>query len=544
MDSLWTALLGARRSTVHCWTGHGFAAATWAEVGADARRTAAGLRGLGVRPGTTVAAIMTNTPAAVRGVLAIWLAGGAVASLPVPARGMGVDEYLAQIAAICRSAGARLLLTDGALLQALPEGALGGIACREWESIGEGPAIEACPPGEDEPAFIQYSSGSTGTPKGCVLTPRAIAAQLELIRDMSDADPARERVVSWLPLSHDMGMFGCTLFPWFFDMPLVMSTPERFMFGGRSWFADLAEFGGTMTAGTNTALFLAARAQHGRPLNHRLEVRTAIIGAERVERAALLAASAAFDGLPLESFMPAYGMAEATLAVSASTPRTTPRFTSVDGFELAHGRVSHVSPDAPEATWLVGCGPPCKDVGISSTVPSGVGELVVKSPSLALGYQGDPELTAARFTSAGFRTGDLGFLHDGEVFPVGRLDEVISFGGRNVSTREAEREIEAMDLVHRGCAAVLDLGSEGPAGRLVLVAELSRAGAAPSEVADTAREAARIASARCGLVLDACVFLRRGSLPKTPSGKVQRHRARRLLLAEALPAIATVPLAT
>ncbi|MGI8335636.1 AMP-binding protein [Actinomadura scrupuli] len=540
MDSLWESLLTARRGQFHCWTGARFTSVGWDEVVADARRMATGLRAIGVRPGVRVATILTNTPLAVRGTLATWLAGGAVASLPVPARGMSAEEYVEQIVGICRRVGSPVLLTDGALLGAFPDRVHAETGLTAWESVRSGPALEAEPPGDDELAFIQYSSGSTGSPKGCMLTPRAIAAQLALILDMSDSDPDREKVVSWLPLSHDMGMFGCLMYPWAYDMPLVLSTPERFMLGGRSWFGDLADFGGTMTAGTNTAVYLAARAQRGRRLNRRLALRTGIIGAERVERSTLLAAVEAFrdSGLSLDVFMPAYGMAEATLAVAATAPEAEPRFLAVDGVELADGRIVPVEPGGPAATWLTGCGPPCRGVDVVETEPGTVSELVVRSPSLAMGYHGDPERTRSRFTADGFRTGDLGFHRDGELYVVGRRDDVISVGGRNVNTREIELAVDALEPVHRGCTAIIDVGG-GPKGRLVLVAELRKRDADHGVIADAA---ARIAMAKAGIALDECVFLSRGSLPKTPSGKIQRYRARQLLLAEDLPTIATVRL--
>ncbi|MBO2448568.1 AMP-binding protein [Actinomadura barringtoniae] len=541
MESLWESLLNAGRGRLHCWTGEAFAEAGWDEVAADATRMAGDLRARGVGPGTVVAAILTNSPLAVRGVLAVWLAGGAVASLPVPARGMSAEEYIEQITGVCGRTGSPMLLSDGAVLSAFPEETRTSLNGLAWESVGRGRPLTE-PPADDDVAFIQYSSGSTGSPKGCMLTPRAITAQLAMILEMTGADPQRERVVSWLPLSHDMGMFGCLLFPWAYDMPLALSTPERFMMGGRSWFGDLAEFGGTMTAGTNTALYIAARAQRGRPLAKPLNLRTAIIGAERVERTTLHAAVAAFEGsgLTLDRFMPAYGMAEATLAISATAPGAEPRFLAVDGTALADARIVEAAPDDPAASWLVGCGSPCRGTEVTQSQPGAVSELLVRSPSLAAGYHGDPERTGSRFTERGLRTGDLGFVQDGELFLVSRLDDVISVGGRNVNLREIELAVEALDSVHHGGTAVLDVGGERTA-RLVLVTEPRRRNA---DLGEIARAAAGIAQAKAGIVLDECVFLQRGTVPKTPSGKIQRFRARQLLLAGELPTIATLDLET
>jgi fatty-acyl-CoA synthase len=541
MDSLWESLLTARRSPFHCWTGDRFATVRWSEVVGDARRMTAGLRELGVRPGSRVAAILTNGPLSVRGTLAIWLAGGAVVSLPVPARGMSLEEYVQQIAEICRSVDSPVLLTDAALLSAIPGWAQGETRATAWESVRSGSPGADEPPAPDELAFVQYSSGSTGGPKGCMLTARAIATQLSLILEISDADPGRETVVSWLPLSHDMGIFGCLLFAWAHDMPLALSTPERFTLAARTWFGDLAEFGGTMTAGTNTALHMAARSQHGRPFSKPLVLRAGFIGAERVERQTLLAAVAALrdSGLSLSNFMAAYGMAEATLAVAASAPEVGPSFLAVDAAGLAGGRVVPADPDAPDVTWLTSCGTPGPGTEVTQSDPGTVSELVIRSPSAALGYYGEPGRTRSRFTADGFRSGDLGFRHDGELYVVGRLDDVISVDGRNVNTREIEVAVDALDSVRPGCSAVLDLGGGGRHGRLVLVTELRRSNADLQAIADAASQ---VAMAKAGIAIDTCVFLRRGSVPKTPSGKIQRYRARQLLLIDALPTVAAISL--
>jgi fatty-acyl-CoA synthase len=542
VGSLWETLLADGRARLHCWAEDRFVTADWATVVSDARRMTAGLARLGVRPGTVVPAVLLNTPAAVRGLLAVWLAGGAVASLPVPTRPSAMDDYAAHLQTLCGLVGGPALLTDASLIAALPETTRSVVRAASWESVQDSGTAGERPPDPDALAFVQYSSGSTRQPKGCRLTARAIEAQLNLLRQMMRATPGDgETVMSWLPLSHDMGMFGCLMFSLRYDFNLVLSSPQRFAMSPRTWFGDMADFGATMSAGTNTGLYLAVRGRIRRGLRRPLALRTAVIGAERVERAALLAAADAFhaDGMSLGALMPAYGMAEATLAVTATAAQQEARFLSVDTIELAEGRISEVPADQTTSTWLVSCGQPCPGVSLAPLDGHRLGEVVVRSPSLADGYFADDQLTSQRFTPDGFRTGDLGFVRDGELYIVGRSDDMISVGGRKVFVRDIELAMDALEPARHGCSAIIDLGRSGEASWLVLVTELRRTTVDHTAFAVAA---AQVALAKAGVVLHECVFLPRGVMPKTPSGKIQRFRCRQLLLSDALERVATVSL--
>ncbi|TDC65374.1 AMP-binding enzyme [Micromonospora sp. KC207] len=535
---LWEALT---RRTGHgrlrAWTGSGFAEMTWGEVATEAAGVAAGLRRAGVHPGRTVAALLTNTPAAVPGLLGIWLAGGTVASLPVPAPGMDRRAYARDVADLVGRLDAPLILADERLLDLLPAVP----RSRSWQSLrGDGGGWTGRePPGDDEPAYIQFSSGSTSAPKGCVLTARAIAAQLELIVDFTGGRPGHEVVSSWLPLSHDMGMFGCLLVSWAYDYHLVLSSPERFTLGPRTWFGDMAEHGVTMTAGTNTALYLATRMQRSAPLPGPLRLRTCIVGAERVDVTTLQQAVRTFGphGLAADVMRPAYGLAEATLAVTACRARA-PAVVTVDGLALAGGELADVAPDDPVAVPVVSTGPPCRGVTVDVEEPGRLSPIRVSSPSLASGYFADEERTRATFTPDGLRTGDLGFLRDGELYVVGRGDDVLTVAGRNVHAHEIEARIDDHPAVRKGCVVLLDVPADGYR-ELVVLAELRRRDADHRAFAE---QAARVVLTRAGVTLDRCVFVPKGTLPKTPSGKIQRFRCRQLLHQHALEPLAHVVL--
>ncbi|HEY8501222.1 MAG TPA: AMP-binding protein, partial [Solirubrobacterales bacterium] len=400
-QNLWDGILtGARRTALHCWQGEGYVTHPWGRMAEDAERMTAGLRRAGVEPGARVAAILTNGPQVVRGILGVWLAGGVIASLPVPARGMDAEEYGRQLLSIHAELEPTLFLLEERMLGLLPEELREALGARSWESFLDTGKVEAAPPGEDELAFIQFSSGSTSVPKGCMLTPRAILSQVLLNWHMIGGPELSEDDVgvTWLPLSHDMGLFGQLISAWVIDRGIYMSTPERFMLSPRTWFDDMAEVGAVLAAGTNTALHLAARSYRTAAPPRELVVKTCIIGGERVEWETLQLVTELLGpyGFDAEALMPAYGMAEATLAVTATPVSEPPRRLVVDALALADGNLEEVEPDSPSATSIVSSGVPCRGVELPG-VTAELGEIRVKSDSLALGYYGDPVRTEERF---------------------------------------------------------------------------------------------------------------------------------------------------
>ncbi|HEU0087096.1 MAG TPA: AMP-binding protein [Pseudonocardiaceae bacterium] len=542
-DNLWDLLMGgaagSRSSALHCWTGDGFDTASWTEVVRDAETMTAGLRRAGIRPGTRVATILTNNPHAVRGMLGVWLAGGAIASLPVPARGMDHMEYAQQLRTICEQLQPAAFLVEEGMLGLLPDELRSRLNACSWQSFVGSGRVDSSPPEDEELAFIQYSSGSTSTPKGCMLTPRAIAAQIELVTEMIEGRPGREVTVSWLPLSHDMGMFGCLLTSWANDFELYLSTPERFMMSARTWFGDMARVGATLTAGTNTALHLAARAHRSVGPPAALQTRVCIIGAERVEWDTLRLVTEVLGpyGLRAQTLMPGYGLAEATLAVTATPAPEPPRYLVLDATALAHGDLQEAAPNSPSATGIVSAGLPCRGVELPGSTTS-LAEINVRSRCLATGYLGDEQRTRACFRDGTVATGDLGFVRDGYLYPVGRIDDIISVGGRKVYAHEVENAVDLLDGARRGCSTLV----ARYAGKLrfTLLVELKVGGCDYQALAE---QAAALTMAKAAIALDECVFLERNSLPKTPSGKIQRHRCRQMLDAGRFESLATIELA-
>lgn len=528
VGDLWRPF-GTERGTrplISVWDGDAYLSWSWADWQHEASRAAGALHRLGVRAGDPVACVLGNSPAACAAVLGVWLAGGHVLSLPLPARGMSGEAYAAQLRTIVARTAPVLVLADGDLA--------GGVASLElgppvaaFQALEGDPLKTVCPPGADAAAFVQFSSGSTMTPKGCVLTPRAIAAQLEALRLALPIDPERDTGVNWLPLSHDMGLFGCVLLAYWTGHHNVHGTPQRFLARPVTWLEDMARFGGTCGASPPFALSLVARRLRA-PLPGRLAMRKLVVGGERIDPPGLGRFVDALDGaLEIGDLMPSYGLAEAVLAV-AMTRDGGPRLRTVDADALAAGTVADATagPDG-RAIALCGSGTPVPGAFVRIDAPPGadVGEIVVGGESLASGYLADPERTAARFGPEGVRTGDLGFVDDdGHLFVTGRLDDLITVGGRNVYARDMEVAAATIDGVREGRCAVVALG-EADDHALVALIESDLAGDARTDVARQVRAAA---IRQVGVGIDSCLFVDAGRLPKTPSGKIQRFRCRAL----------------
>lgn len=529
--SLWETLTDPAKfaQTFWAWDGEDFRQETIGQEFEKARHVAAGLRRRGVKPGDVVPAVITNGPDATPGFGGVWLAGATIASLPIIARGMSIESYIRQLDELCALVGSSFFLAEERFMAFMPPGSeLRATPIGYGELIATPQLGDVTLPGEDDVAFVQFSSGTTGEPRGACLTARAIEAQMEMLVRHLQIDPERDVGYMWLPLSHDMGFFGCSLLALYTGMSGIRTTPERFLQSPRSWFDDCARFGATVTAGPPSALHFATRAEIAAPAAEPLRLRLCLVGAEQVGWEVLEAAATAFAprGLGPEVFTVAYGLAEATLAVSVGDPAEAPRYAAVDVEALAEGRAVVVDDGAEGSRRIVSVGAP---IGQTTVEIDGMtSEVVVASPSLAEGYLGAPEATAQRFREGTVRTHDIGFLHDGELHLVGRSDDVLILGGRNVYVQDLEREMEAQEGVRTGNCAIVDVpaGNGAARPRIGVVAELAGGAKDGAQVAERLRG---LAMARAGLPIDDVLFLDRGAFPKTPSGKIQRYRCRELL---------------
>jgi acyl-CoA synthetase (AMP-forming)/AMP-acid ligase II len=493
---------------------------TLGELGRDARLAGSWLQNLGGRSGT-VAALLTASHDCLAVFFGALRSGLTLVSLPHPARGMDGAEYLAQINLMCAQSGATHLLCDAALTALLSEAGVPVRAFGEYHARAN--AAPPVTPGQ----FVQFTSGSTGRPRGIALSLDALDANLTAMFDW--LEPRGDAVVcSWLPLSHDMGLIGLALYgicsvspPWSAPTDLVLMTPESFLADPSSWLRACTDYRATSTTAPPFALRLAARALRGAERFDLSTIRSFVVGSEPVPAQTLreFEEAARAAGLSPHALCPGYGMAEATLAV-AIDPNDEPwSSVRVDSAALAEREWLEVDSGGTE---LVTCGPPVRGMELRVTGDKAFGELELRGPSLLSHFV--PDERPALTEDGWFRSADLVHLHNGAVCIAGRTDDVLIVAGRNLDARALDAFVSAQAVCRPGNAACFSDG----AGRYVVVAEPSVAGADASDLRTGAREIRAALTQRFAAAPSEVVFIERGSLPKTPSGKVRRSHLRGL----------------
>jgi 8-amino-7-oxononanoate synthase/acyl carrier protein len=392
-------------------------------------------------------------------------------------------------------------------------------------------------------AMLQYTSGSTGTPKGVMLTHANLMHNVQLI--CHAFEPSRRGVgLSWLPTYHDMGLVGGVLFAMFYGRPSVLMSPMAFLQKPVRWLRGITKYRVSISGGPNFAYDLCTDKITDDQLAG-LDLSSwevAFNGAEPVRADTLRRFTERFApyGFQPQTHYPCYGMAETTLIVTGSYKGQPKVIRAFDGRQLDARRVVPVPQGHPRARWLVGCGHVLPDEVVRivdpdtcrALPPDRVGEIWVQSPSVAQGYWNNPRATEetfrARLADTGegpfLRTGDLGFLNDGELFVTGRIKDLIILRGVNRYPQDIEQTVERASerIVSQGVAAfAVDYRQRE---RLVIVAEVERT--RREDWSDVIAAIRRAVAAEHEVPPDAVVLVRFSSIPKTSSGKIQRHACR------------------
>ncbi len=409
-------------------------------------------------------------------------------------------------------------------------------------------------PRPDDLAFLQYTSGSTGTPKGVAVSHANLAHNEELLRHAFRNGPD-STIVSWLPLHHDMGLIGMVLQAVWVGAPCVLMAPADFLARPLRWIEAMALHRGTMSCAPNFAYDLCAERAAVEGVAG-LDLSTwemAVNGAEpvRLDTLERFARTFAPCGFRREALHPGFGLAEGTLIVSLGLDDRGPVHRWVDADALASGHAVAVAPETTGAKPLVGCGVTMRDQEIAIVDPAthrrledgAVGEIWVRGPSVATGYWNRPDESAATFRARladgegpFLRTGDLGFLEDGELFVAGRRKDLIIVRGQNHYPQDLELAAEQGHDDLRGSGAAAFAVELGGRERVVLVCEVERRG---RHHADAILAGVRGALAEaCEVEAGAVALIRPGSLPRTSSGKVRRRATRDAWLAGELALVA------
>lgn len=485
-------------------------------------------------------------------------------AVPVyPPRLSKQNRGLARLTAIVSDAQARVALTVSEVraktrARLTPASPLSGLSWIAIDEVRKESSAEWREPqiDRDSVAFVQYTSGTTGKPKGVMVSHANLLHNQSLLKDAFHHD--RDTVIAgWLPMFHDMGLVGNVLHPIYLGAEAVLMSPMAFLQKPLRWLQAISDYGASTSGGPNFAYDLCVQ-KIGEAERENLDLsrwRVAFNGAEPVRSGTIEGFSAAFAGCGFRkaAFYPCYGLAEACLIVSGADALAAPVVRNFDAAQLAQSVAPVASSADARPRTLVSCGRVLGNQRVEIVhpetrqpcAPGQVGEIWIAGPSVARGYWNNPLASGETFSatieqqenSARFlRTGDLGLMLDGELFVAGRLKDLIIIRGRNFYPQDIELVVQQSipGGLPNACAAfaIEKHGEE----QLVVVQELLRTTRAEQcqEIITAIR---RAVIDEFGVSIRVVVLIRQGSLPRTSSGKIQRHLCRQQYLQHELPVI-------
>ena len=509
---------------------------TWGEVHERARRIAGGLAAAGIGPGDAVGVLAGYPVEIAPTAQALWMRGASLTMLHQPTPRTDLVRWADETMAVIDMIDAAAVIVSDPFMPAAPLLAEQGITVLTIADLLGHDPIDPLPTDDDDIALMQLTSGSTGSPKAVQITHANVVANAEAMIVGCNFDIDTDVIVSWLPCFHDMGMTGYLTVPMYYGAELVKVTPMDFLRDTLLWAKLIHKYRGTMTAAPNFAynLFAKRLRRQAEPGEYDLSsLRWALSGAEQVDPLDVedLCDAGAPFGLRPEAIIPAYGMAETTVAVSFSECGGGMVVDEVDADLLA---VLHRAVPATKGHTrrLVSLGKPLKGIEVrvvdeEDAVVSarGVGVIEVRGAPVTKGYTTVAGFIGAQNDQGWYDTGDLGYLtEEGEIVVCGRLKDVIIMAGKNIYPTDIERAATRVEGVRPGCAVAVRLNA-GHKRETFAVAVESAAFDDHEEVRRIEREVAHQVFAEVDVRPRNVVVLEPGMIPKTPSGKLRRAHA-------------------
>lgn len=514
------------------------------QLRAEALEVAQRLIAAGLQTGDRVAILAESDGDFLRAFAGCQYGGLIPVPLPLPVAFRGRAGYIDQIRRMMAAAGATAALAPRALRDWIVEAAA-TLPVRLAGTLADLPPLHgpvSLPrPGTDGIAYLQFSSGSTRFPMGVAVTHDAFIANTAAIARHGMAVRPEDRCTSWLPFYHDLGLVGCLLTPIVTQMSVDILPTQDFVRRPLTWLSTLSAHGGTVSFAPTFGYELCLRRTRRTTPPEDLDLsrwRAAGIGGDMVRPGVLAEFAARFApfGFSASAFLPCYGMAEVTVAISFPEPGAGLRADRIDLDALeGPGTVVPAGPDTARARRFVHCGKvlpghalEVRDAAGNRLPERRLGRFFLRGPSLMQGYFGRPEETAAVLGPDGWLdTGDLGYLCDGAVVVTGRAKDLIIVNGRNLWPQDlewsAEREVAGLQT---GDAAAVSVDTE--AGETVVLLAQCRL-TDPAARAALRAEIAGVLSALHGVDCTV-VLVPHNSLPRTSSGKLSRARTRQLYL--------------
>ena len=541
-EALDYAARGQRGLNFHDPRGQLVRAYPFAELRRDAIAAARRLIAAGIKPQDRVALIAETSAEFAALFFGAVYAGAWPVPLPLPTSFGGRDSYIEQLRIQLSSCDPALLVFPPEIAEmASQAGDLAGVDAIDWTTLAMREAPDAALPeaSPDDIAYLQYSSGSTRFPHGVVITHRALLNNLAAHShgmELVDSD----RCVSWLPWYHDMGLVGCFLSPVANQVSTDYLKTEDFARRPLAWLDLISRNRGTTLSYSPTFGYdiCARRISSQTKASDRFDLsrwRVAGNGADMIRPDVMQSFVDAFAdaGFKATAFLPSYGLAEATLAVSIMPPGEGIRVELVEETQLSGVPAGEDRPQRYRA--IVNCGKPVRDMTIEIRdedglpLPDGaIGKVWCQGPSVMSGYFRDPEATAACMADGWLDTGDMGYMSAGYIYIVGRAKDMIIVNGRNHWPQDIEWAVEQLPGFKAGDIAAFSIttpgGEETPA---VLVQCRTSDEGERARLRDEIRERVRaVTGMNCVIEL-----VPPRTLPRTSSGKLSRAKARNLYLA-------------